>query len=307
MFLDTLSGDQSVPQRYFASQYRHFLSLLYQSGVVFEVGEQQYAGLLDKWKENQRSEEKWAVRITEEFLYYGIEAPNPVEYILRKMLDEEFPEDRIVPEYTVLTSDEQSELRSIIDKDEDLHLYRLILEKREKDIHYERTLRFMGTKKSPYETFNKVHERLAFRLHHIPDPYDEIAEAICNEDYFTASLKLYELYVGSPFESETKAIEAIPQFLLGLLMVRRPLIVLDRIRLHKGKKLKEETKNYLDKSSIEALSAHYFYYLEEVRVWNQTFYRIKPHKERIEKLKNNPEEVKAEALRWAQEEHQKML
>ena len=257
-----------------------------------EIKDRKYLSLHEKIREKWKKEKPWAVRITDVFLYYGLEREHLGEFFRYKKAGE--------IGYKVLSFDEKSKLNSIIENDEELHLYKLMLQRREakKYVLKGKLYRseFFGR---PIEIEGRLIERLFFRLWK-RDPYDEIINALYEEDYFTAGFKLTEQYVGFPFEDANEATLAIPQFILHLIEIRNPLIGLAiTTARQKHEKLPDDIKEYLDEAGLEALSTFYFFALEPVKVWDQTFYRIRRREKRIERLKNKPEEAKAEALKWA--------
>ena len=272
-----------------AFEYLRFLMEIKQHD---ETKDRRYPSFHEKIREKWKKEKTWAIRITDVFLYYGLES----EHLSRFFRYEKPGEIG----YKVLSFDEQSKLNSIIRNDEELRLYKLALQRREaKNYIWKAKLYRPEHFKMPIQIEEKIIERLFFKLWK-RDPYDEIINAIYDEDYFTTAFKLTELYVEFPFEDANETIRAVPQFILHLIEIQNPLINLAiTTARQKHEKLPDNVKRYLDKASLDAMSAYYFFKLEPVKVWDQTFYRIRRREKRIERLKNKPEEAKAEALKRA--------
>jgi len=274
-----------------AFEYQRFLEGVEQRDEKYR----RYSSLLEKMEEKWMKERAWAARITDLFLYRGLETEHLVQLSRDKTLSK--------VGYGVLSFEEKAKLNSAIENDEELRLYKMMLQRRDAKEYLEKAKRYGYARpefvRMPAKIEERLIERSVFRLLKKPDPYYEIIDAIFNQDFFVAALKLTEQYVGFPFENE-EAVAGVPQFLRLLIERIFPQIGKEIMEARKNRgKLREDVKKYLDEVSLQLLSASYFYGFEPVKVWDQTFHRMYPHKKRLEKLENEPKKAKAVALKWA--------
>lgn len=250
------------------------------------------SGFFKETREKWMKEESGARRITDVFLYYRLKRRTLVE------MEEGFSA-------SPLGSEETSKLISVINEDEELRLYRLIVERRDREETASKNRpyapEYVESTRSSASIEERLVERLFFKLSGV-DPYQEIVDDIYGKDYFKAALKLTRLYVGFPLENIEQLRDRVPSFLKHLVEWTFPETArLEIITLREsGKDIEDDLKKDLDKISVEMLAAQYFYDLEPIKVWNQTFYQVKPHKKRIQTLEEHPGEARAAAFSWAQ-------
>lgn len=278
-----------------AFEYQRFLDYVKEYP---EAKDRRYFPFFKRHRERWMKERAWATRITDLFLYYALET----EYLMQFSREGTLGKSG----YGDLSYEETSKLKSVIDRDKNLHLYKMMLQRRDAEKHLEKSKRYQHARpeffRMPIKIEERLRERLLFRLVLKHDPYNEIIDAVFDEDFFTAALKLTEQYVGFPFEAAKEAVAAVPQFLLNLLRMRNPILDLAMMEAErKHEKYPDDVKEYLDEVSLKAMAAQYFYDFKSdpVKVWDLTFYQIFRQEKRLEKLKNEPKKAKAVALEWA--------
>lgn len=249
--------------------------------------------LIKRQIEKFKKEKTWAERITGIFLHYGFKTDFRIK--------NHFVPIRVIP------FDEQNKLKNIIQKNELLHLYCLMLSREDANSHtLDERLMYDSSHTLLWDHFTvekKISDILITKMLEgagYPDPLYKIAYTALNEDWFSVAFELCNLYKNYTFTNIKEALKAIVRFTQNLAESRIPKIRMAVMQKQiENKEIPKDLAKYLENLKLQTFAAMYFYHLKPIQVWDRTFCQLTPNVERLQQLKENRELAMTEAVVFA--------